>query len=90
MLLNGNRAVRVPLYRKAVVISAPRYVETALYVETVRVPRYRRLGIIWKPRTVRVPRYRKAVAISAPHYMETAILKYRFIGGLTVFKITSD
>ena len=31
ILLNGNHAVRLQRYRTAVAISAPRYMETALY-----------------------------------------------------------
>ena len=55
MLLSGNRAVRVPCYRRAIANSAPRYVDTALYGN----------------RALRVPRYRRAVAVPAPRYMET-------------------
>ena len=69
MLLNGNRAVRLPLYRRAIEISALRYVETALYGNHV----------------LRIPPNRKAFAISALHYIETVFWEYRIIGGLTVF-----
>ena len=57
MLVNRNRIVRALRYRRAIAISAPRYMETALYGK----------------RILRIPRYRRAVTISAPHYMETAL-----------------
>ena len=47
MLFNENHTLRVPPYRRSVAISAPNYMDTALYGNRVlRIPRYRRaIGI---------------------------------------------
>ena len=58
MLLNENRAVRVPPYRKAVATSVPRSVETALYGIHVLI----------------IPHYRRTVAISTPTLCENRII----------------